>query len=103
MPPFRVLTKAQAGNAKYSHLGAYQEANVPADKNWFFTNVPADREFIDIFGAKNGQSVSGATIPFGGDLTRGVKRLPTQNWGNSPMNEAPHLVNATRTNGAFQT
>lgn len=100
-PPFRVLTKAQA--EKYKELEPYQEPGIPADKNWFFTNVPEDREFIDIFGANHGQSVSTATLPFGGDLTRGMKRLPTQNWGNSPMNESPHLNNAVRTNGAYQT
>ena len=100
-PPFRALTPAQV--SIYPQLDAYQEEGIPADKNWYFTNVPEDREFIDIFGANNGQSVSTATLPFGGDLSRGMKRLPTQNWGNSPMNEAPHLNNAVRTNGAYQT
>ena len=101
MPPFRVLSKTEA--TAHPELGGYQEEGIPADKNWFFTNNPEDREFIDIFGANHGQSVSTATLPFGGDLNRGMKRLPTQNWGDAPMNEAPHLSNATRTNGAFQT
>jgi hypothetical protein len=101
MPPFRVLTVSQA--QAYQDLEPYQENGIPADKNWYFTNKPEDREFIDIFGANHGQSVSTATLPFGGDQSRGMKRLPTQNWGNSPMNESPHLNNAVRTNGAYQT
>ncbi len=79
MPPFRVLSKTEA--TAYPELGAYQEDGIPADKNWFFTNKPEDREFIDIFGANHGQSVSTATLPFGGDLNRGMKRLPTQKLG----------------------
>ncbi len=101
MPPFRVLTSAQAN--QFPDLGAYQDEGIPADKNWYFTNKPEDREFIDILGANHGQSASTATFDFGGDLNRGMKRIPTQNWGNSPMNESPHLNNAVRTNGAYQT
>lgn len=46
MPPFRVLSKTEA--TAHPELGGYQEEGIPADKNWFFTNNPEDREFIDI-------------------------------------------------------
>ncbi|MDR2773654.1 MAG: RagB/SusD family nutrient uptake outer membrane protein [Tannerella sp.] len=84
-PPFRVPAK----NASEG----YTEPGVPADGNWRFTDNPVDREYIDIMGASHTQSTS---VPAGGELSRGMKRLPTQNWGNSPLNFSPHFEGVTR-------
>ncbi len=95
MPPFKVL--------RASASGGYFGETTPADKNWKFTDNPIEREYIDIMGANHYQSVPTPSLGAGGLLSRGMKRLPTQNWSNSPMNEAPHLNSAQRGNGPFQT
>lgn len=94
-PPFKVLRANAAGG--------YFEEGVPADKNWKFTDNPVEREYIDLMGPNHYQSVATPSLGPGGLLSRGMKRMPTQNWSNSPMNEAPHLNSAQRGNGPFQT
>ncbi len=79
-PPFKVLAKSASGGIVVPGL--------PADGNWKFTDNPQDREYIDLMGANNTQ---GSSVPVGGDITRGMKRLPVQNWGNSVLNFSPHL------------
>lgn len=79
-PPFKVLAKTASGGVVVPGL--------PADGNWKFTTDPQDREYIDIMGANNTQ---GSSVPVGGDMSRGMKRLPVQNWGNATLNFSPHL------------
>lgn len=80
-PPFKVL----AGKGSGAELTA---EGLPADGNWHYTADPQDREYIDLMGINNTQ---GSSVPAGGEIARGMKRLPTQNWGNSALNESPHL------------
>lgn len=90
-PPFKVLARSTSGGVVVEGL--------PADGNWKFTENVQDREYIDIMGANHYQ---GASVAAGGELARGMKRLPTQNWGNSPLNFNPHL-NGVNGGVGFQT
>ncbi len=84
-PPFKVLS----GKGTDADLTA---PYLPSDGNWHYVTPAADdpgREYIDIMGINNAQ---GSSRPGGGDQAQGMKRLPTQNWGNSPLNESPHFI-----------
>lgn len=84
-PPFKVI----AGKGSGTDLDA---PNLPSDGNWHYVTPAANdpnREYIDIMGVNNTQASS---VPSGGQPARGMKRLPTQNWGNSALNENPHFI-----------